>query len=265
MLQITQWNYRSERQLWFGGLAVLALAALPLAADTIAGDFSGQTPPYETATGNAWGVGGPGLSETAVGFTVSSSYSLSQIEVVDNFAVADLNATPSNNLNDLVVSLWESPTDLNNASATQLESWDVSPPTPGAAELFTLSPSSSTTPGFTPTFTSGENYFIVESVLSDGPSTAEWGWEENNLTPLLIGYYGGTLGSPGSFSILDNLCTDLPCTATNDPTASGTPAYSVSGTPATISTVPEPSSYAVLLAAGFVGLLIMRRRRSAVQ
>ena len=47
----------------------------------------------------------------------------------------------------------------------------------------------------TPT-TIGQNdyYFITESVTSDGANTADWGWEENNLTPMQIGYYSGTYG-----------------------------------------------------------------------
>jgi hypothetical protein len=81
------------------------------------------------------------------------------------------------------------------------------------------------------------------------------------LTPMEIGLYFGTQGVPGSFGFANTPCTSDPCTAANDPNASGTPAFSVSGNAVT---TPEPRSYAVLLGAGLLGLLILRRRSQAV-
>jgi hypothetical protein len=221
------------------GLVVLAVAAFPLTADTLlTSNF-----PYTTGTGDAWATGGSGESGNAVGFTDpsgTSSYSLTQIQVADNFSSQDPNGGA---FNDLIVGLWVSSTDLN--SATELESWIVTTNAMGTPELFTLTPGTSTTPTVTPTIAPGENYFITETVPEDGANTAEWGWQWNNLATQELGYFSEFAG--GSWF------------AETGPT----PAFTVSGNLIPPSTVPEPRSYAALLGAAFAGILILRRRRNS--
>ena len=221
-------------------LVVLAVAALPLSADTLlTSNF-----PYTTDTGEAWATGGSGESGNAVGFTdpsATSSYSLTQIQVADNFSSQDPNGGA---FNDLIVGLWSSATDLN--SATELESWIVTTNVMGTPELFTLTPGTSTTPTVTPTIAPGVNYSITETVPEDGMNTAEWGWQWNNMSPTPeLGYYSEFAGAPWFAE-----------TGT-------TPAFTVSGDLIVPSEVPEPRSYAALLGAAFAGILMLRRRRNA--
>ncbi len=237
-----------------GLVIILAFGAMHVSADTIASTLSTQAPPFDPNTGDSWQVGLASNTELAVGFQDQSlqSYLLSQIQVADNFSVSSGNPA----LDDLVVGLWVNTTNDPN-TATELQSWDITAPsaTGNPGQLYTLS-------SVTPTIISpGDYYFITENVTPDGPNTAEWGWQENNLTPMQIGLYFGTYGTPGSFSYSDTPCTQPgPCTAANDPNASGTPAYSVSGT---LVTTPEPRTYAALLGVAFAGILILRRRSAA--
>ena len=224
-------------------LVVLAVAAFPLSADTLlTSNF-----PYTTDTGEAWATGGSGESGNAVGFTDpsgTSSYALTQIQVADNFFTADPDGGTFNNL---LVGLWSSPTDLNDPAATELESWVITPSLPPSqtAELFTLTPGTSTTPTVTPTIAPGENYFITELVPDDGANTAVWGWQQNNLPTQELGYFSEFSGGAWFTE------------------TGATPAFTVSGDLIPPSTVPEPPSYAALLGAAFVGILILRRRRNA--
>jgi hypothetical protein len=259
MFQIIQNVSRAERRGHFlSFLAILALAVSPLSADTIASTLSTQTPPYDPASGDAWLVGLSNNVELAVGFQspFSSSYLLSQIQVADGFSVSDPNSSSNPALNDLIVGIWQNTTNDPN-TATELQSWNITAPgaTGGGGQLYTLT-------SILPTIINPSDfYFITENVTPDGANTAEWGWAENNLTPMQIGFYSGTYGTPGSFSYGDNPCTNPgPCTAANDPSASGTPAYSVSGTQVA---TPEPRSYAAILCVALLGLAIQRRRRQA--
>lgn len=243
----------------FGSLAaILVVGSLPASADTVlASTLSTQTPPFDPNTGDAWAVGASGNTEIAVGFqdpSNSVSYLLTQIQVADNFSVSDPNSSTNPALNDLMVGLWQSTTNNPN-TATELQSWSIAPPGAGPGQLFTLNSA------FPTIINPADFYFITENVTPDGANTAEWGWQENNLTPMQIGYYSGTFGTPGSFNYQNTPCSMDPCTAANDPDASGTPAYSVSGTSVT---TPEPRSYAVLLGAALVGLLVMRRRNGTL-
>jgi hypothetical protein len=133
-------------------------------------------------------------------------------------------------------------------SATELESWVITPSLPPSqtAVLYTLTPGTSTTPTITPTIAPGENYFITETLEEDGANTAVWGWQQNNLSPTPeTGYYSEFAGNPWFAE-----------TGT-------TPAFTVSGDLIVASAVPEPRSYAALLGAALVGILIMRRRNAA--
>jgi len=186
------------------------------------------------------------------------SYLLTQIQVADNFSVSDPNSSTDPALNNLMVGLWQSTTNNPN-TATELQSWNIAaPPSTGnPGQLYTLSSVLPTV--IDPT----DFYFITESVTPDGANTAEWGWQENNLTPMQIGLYFGTTGTPGSFSFANTPCTNPgPCTAMNDPNASGTPAYSVSGS--AIAT-PEPNGAAILLCALLLPLILIQRRRNAAR
>jgi len=262
MSDIIQRIFRLERSARFRSLlGILALAAMPLSADTIASTLSTAIPPFDPGTGDSWAVGLSNNIELAVGFqdpSASLSYLLTQIQVADGFALSDPNSSTNPALNDLIVGLWQSTTS-DPDSATEIQSWDITAPgSTGNPQLYTLTsavPTVINPTGF---------YFITESVTFDGANTAEWGWQENNLTPMQIGYYTGT---PASLSFANNPCTEPgPCTAANDPDASGTPAFSVSGT--AVTATPEPRSYAVLLGAGLLSLLILKnraqRRRSDV-
>ena len=83
---------------------------------------------------------------------------------------------------------------------------------------------------------------------SAGATQATWGWQQNNESPTAqTGYFSEFAG--GSW---------FAETGT-------TPAFTVSGTPYVPPApgVPEPRSYALLLAAAFMGILILRRRRNA--
>jgi hypothetical protein len=239
-------------------LAAAALAAMPLSADTLlVSTFSSQTPSFETDTGNSWTIGGPGNVEIGVGFQDPSntlSYTLTQLQVAANFFTVNPDATSNPSLNDLNLAIWENTAnDLN--TATQLQSWSVAaPPVAGTGgQIFSVT--SALTTIIDPT----HFYFITETVTPDGANTAVWGAQENNLTPMQIGYYAGVYGTPGSWGVADTPCTNDPCTASNDPSASGTPAFSVSGNVLT-ATTPEPRSYAALLAAILFGALAVRRR-----
>lgn len=222
-------------------LVVLAVAALPLSADTLlTSNF-----PYTTDTGEAWGTGGTGDSGNAVIFTDpsgTSSYDLTQIQVADNFFTPDPNGGA---FNDLLVGLWSSPTDLNDPAATELESWVVTTTVLQTPELFTLTPGTSTTPAVTPIIAPGENYFITETVPDDGTNTAGWGWQQNNLPTPETGYFSEFSGGAWYAE-----------TGT-------TPAFTVSGDLIVPSGVPEPRSYAILLGVAFAGILIVKRRRNA--
>ncbi len=247
----------AERNLLITAAAFLMVSALPADAATLVdGNFSTQTPPYETATGNAWSVGGPGLTELAVGFQDPSgaiSYLLNNIQVADNFSISDPNASGNASLNDLTVGLWQAATDDPN-TATLLQFWTVAPlGAPGApGTAFTLN-------SVTPTVIApGLFYFITETTPNDGANTAEWGWQENNLTPMQIGFFSGINGTPGSYSFQNTGCTVDPCTATNDPDASGTPAFLVSGD--AVMNTPEPATGGLLAAAGAFAALAGRKR-----
>jgi len=244
-----------------GGLiAILAIAALPVRADTVlASTLSTSVPPFDPATGDSWQVGLSSNTELAVGFqdpSASLSYLLSQIQVADNFSVSDPNSGTNPALNNLIVGLWQGTTNDPN-TATELQSWNITAPgaTGNPGQLYTL-PSASPT-----TIKPGDFYFITENVTPDGANTSEWGWQENNLTPFQIGLYFGTFGTPGSFSFADNPCADpATCTAITDPNASGTPSYSVSGNAVT---TPEPRN-APLFGGAILILLILSRRRNVL-
>jgi hypothetical protein len=219
---------------------VLALAALPLNADTtLVTNF-----PATTSTGEAWATGGGGESGNAVGFVnpFSSSYALTQIQVVDNF----YSSSPDGGaFNDLDVGLWQSTTNNLN-TATELEAWVLTPtlPAPNAPALFTLTPSSSTTPSVTPTLNPSDFYFITETVPEDGANTAEWGWQWNNESTPQTGYYSEFAGESWFAE------------------GGTTPVFSVNGNPIT-STVPEPGSYAGFLGVALMGALVLKRRNIA--
>jgi hypothetical protein len=243
-----------------GLLAILVVAALPVRADIVlASTLSTSVPPFDPATGDSWQVGLASNTELAVGFqdpSASLSYLLSQIQVADNFSVSDPNSSTNPALNDLIVGIWQSTTNDPN-TATELQSWNITAPgaTGNPGQLYTL------TSALPTTINPGDFYFITENVTPDGANTSEWGWQENNLTPMQIGLYFGTLGTPGSFSFANTPCTNPgPCTAVNDPDASGTPAYSVSGN--AIAT-PEPS-YAPLFGGAILIFLILARRRNVL-
>jgi hypothetical protein len=235
--------------------ALLPLCVLPAGATTLlASTFSTQVPPYETDTGNAWAVGGSGLTAIAVGFqdpSLTTSYSLSQVQVAGNFSIADPNASSNPSLNNLNVGLWQSATDDPNA-AVLLQSWSIAPPgaTGNPGTTFTLNSTKPTT------ISPGLFYFLIESTTNDGANTAEWGWQENNLTQMQIGYFAGTNGTPGSFGLANNPCTVDPCTATNDPDASGTPAYLVTGD--AVTATPEPASWGLFVSACAFAAIIRR-------
>jgi hypothetical protein len=239
-------------------VAMLALGAMHLSADTIASTLSTQSPPFETSTGNAWQVGLASNTELAVEFQdpFAGSYLLTQLQVADNFSVSDPNSSSIPALNDLIVTLWVSTIDDPN-TATALQSWNIAAPseTGQPGQLYTVSSA-------TPTIiTPGDYYFITENVTPDGSNTAEWGWQENNLVPMQTGLYFGTYGTPDSFNYADNPCTVSPCTADNDPDATGTPAYSVSGN---LITTPEPGNSALILGVALAGILILNRRGGRV-
>jgi hypothetical protein len=206
-------------------------------------------------------VGLSSNAELAVGFqdpSATLSYLLTQIQVADNFSVSDPNATSDPALNDLTVGLWVSSTNDPN-TATELQSWSISAPsqTGSPGQLYTLASATPTT------IAPGSFYFITENVTPDGSNTAEWGWQENNLVPMQIGLYFGTYGTPDSFVFANTPCTEPgPCTAMNDPDASGTPAYSVSGT--AITATPEPRGYAAVLALALLFCLICHKRQNRV-
>jgi hypothetical protein len=238
----------------FSRLAViLLLAGLRMSAATIfASTFSALNPSYDPSSGDAWAVGSSGQTELAVGFQNSFAglYMLGQIQIADNFSIADPNASTNPALNNLNVGIWQSATnDIN--SAVEVQSWTiVAPGSAGSpAQIFTLNSA------FATVIDPANFYFITESVTPDGANTAEWGWQENNLTPFQIGYFGGTFGAPGSWSLQNTPCANTPCSAATDPAASGTPAFSASGNQVT---TPEPNTIA-MLGAAFVGLLLRKR------
>jgi hypothetical protein len=244
MHQITELIVRSETRTRLCSLfVVLALAALPLSADVLVTTF-----PSTTSTGDGYGTGGSAESGNAVSFVVGSAYSLTQIQLEDNFFTAATDGGIYSNLN---VGLWQNTTDSPNG-ATELEAWTVLPLSPAqTAELITLTPSSSTTPSVIPDFNSSDFYFITETVIPDptaGATQGDWGWQANNQTPTpatgnLFSEFGGMPWFPeGSTAV--------------------TPSFSVSGN-AISSTVPEPRSYAALLGAALVGVLLLRRRKVA--
>jgi hypothetical protein len=232
----------------------IVLGGLRLSADTVlSSTFSSMSPSFDPATGDAWAVGGSGDAELAVGFQnpFAVSYLLTQIQVADNFSVADPNAA----LNNLNVGLWQSATnDIN--SAVELQSWSIAAPgsAPSPAQIYTLNSVAATI------LAPADFYFVTESVTPDGANTAEWGWQENNLTPFQIGFYSGTFGTPGSWTFSNTPCTNSPCSAANDPNASGTPAYSVSGNAVT---APEPNTMAMLGIA--VLILVARKLRGMIK
>lgn len=217
------------------------MTGLPLRADTIIStNFSTSNPPYDPSTGDAWGTGGGADSENAVGFTspFSTPYLLSQILVPDNFAQ---NSTDGGVYNDLNVGIWVNTTNNLNG-ATELQSWSISPSgsAPQSPQLYTLT--SATTTLINP----GDFYFVTESVLADpGGTTAEWGWQQNNLSPVEDGYYSYFPGPDASWF----------------EETGATPAFEVTGNPYVASTVPEPRAYAFLLAAVFATLLTFRLRK----
>lgn len=243
-----QWEHPAK----FGSiLVVFALAALPLSADIIAGNFGPGNTFDNTSTADSWTTGGDGNSANAVGFVnpYATAFTLTQIQVADNFFEGSTDGGIYDALN---VSLWESPTDLNDAGASELESWSVSTADFATPEIFTLTPGSSTTPGFIPDIDAGVNYFITETVLPDpGGDEAVWGWQWNSLTPLQTGFYSEFSG---------NWFPETATVAQNGFPAAITPVFSVSGDPILVSPAPEPRSYAALLAAGFLGLLLVSKR-----
>jgi hypothetical protein len=241
-------------------IAILGVTALPVRADTIlASTLSTSVPSFDPGTGDSWQVGLASNTELAVGFqdpSASLSYLLTQIQVADNFSVSDPNSGASPALNNLIVGLWQSTTNNPN-TATELQSWNIAAPgaTGNPGQLYTLTSASPTI--INPT----DFYFLTENVTPDGANTAEWGWQENNLTPMQIGLYFGTFGTPGSFAFGNTPCTNPgPCTAGNDPDADGTPAYSVSGN---VVTTPEPHN-AALFGGAILILLILSRRRNVL-
>jgi hypothetical protein len=260
-----QRSVEGERPAPLGSLlVVLALAALPLGADTIIATDFGPGNTYDSSTGHSWTTGATGDSGNAVGFVdpFALSYSLTQIQVADNFFESATDDGIDPTLDNLNVGLWASPTDLNDPGATELESWSVSTSDFATPEIFTLTPGSSTTPGFTPDINPGVNYFITETVPSDpgGPAdNAVWGWQWNSLTPLQTGFYSEFSGGSW-FPEIETVAE----AALDGSQAAITPAFSVSGDPILASPVPEPRGYAALLAAGFLGILMALKRRRNV-
>lgn len=257
MFEIMRQIFRRPQRTWIGNLIILCtLATVPLCADTVlVSTFSTQNPSFDPNTGDAWTVGTSGNVELAAGFqdpSATSSYLLTQIQVADNFFMSDPNSSTDPALNDLIVGLWVSATNNPN-TAVELQSWSVAPAggTGNPGQIYTVDSA-------TPTIINpNDYYFITENVTPDGADTAEWGWQENNLTPFQIGYWSGTYGTPDSFGYADQQCPNaVPCNAAADPNASGTPVFSVSGN---VITTPEPRSYAILLTAGLLGLFFVRR------
>jgi hypothetical protein len=239
----------------FGIVTILALAGLPLCADTLYSTFSSSNPSYDPNTGDAWADGGTTNTSLGVGFQspFSTPYLLSQIQVADGFSVSDPNSTGNPALNNLNVAIWQNTTNNIN-TATLLQSWAITAPgSTGQPQIYTLNSAVSTI------INPADFYFITETVTVDGTNTAEWGWQENNLTPFQIGYYSGFNGTPGSFTFENNPCTNSPCNAANDPGASGTPAVSITGT--AISSAPEPDTAAILGLALAALLLKVRLKR----
>lgn len=227
-------------------VVVPLVAAFPSSAkaDTVlVNTFSSNSPGYDPSTGNAWTVGSG--TEIAAGFQGPSgtSYNLTQIQVADN----DFSGPGA-----LTVQLVESSTNTPNGGSV-LESWTVdSNGDTQVAQIYTLT----STGGVE--ITQDEYYFVVETA-ADGTA---WGWQENTLTPMQIGYWSGA--SDGSFTsdfdYENSPCTANPCTAANDPDASGTPAYSVSGTAVAMTATPEPSSIVLLGSGLLAGIGTIRRR-----
>lgn len=226
------------------GLSLLAVLPSSAKADTVlASTFSSTAPGYDPSTGDAWTVGSG--TEIAVGFQdpTTSSYHLTQIQVADN----DFSGS-----GDLTVQLVGSATDTPNGGSV-LETWTVdSNGATQVAQVYTLTSTGDVA------ITADEYYFIVETV----PDGTAWGWQENTLTPMQIGYWSGA--SDGSFTSDFNYenspCIASPCTAVNDPDASGTPAYSVSGTAVPATVTPEPSSITLLGTGLLAGIAMIRRR-----
>jgi hypothetical protein len=238
MSEITQPIFRAEQPARCRSLLVLlALAALPMSADTVLVTNFGPGDSYDTSSGDAWATGGSGESGNAVEFQnpFSSSYLLTSIQVADGFSSADPDGAAFNDLN---VGIWQSTTDNLN-DATELQSWSVAAPSAGSpSQVYSLTSASPTI------INPSDYYFITETLTPDGSNTAEWGWNVNNLTPTETGYLSEFAGGRW-FS------------ETGD-----TPVFSVSGTVIPPSGVPEPRSYAAILGAGLLGLLVLRRRRT---
>lgn len=256
MSQILQVFHRKERARLRNLLTILTFAVMPLSASTVlVSTFSAQNPPFESNTGNAWSVGSTGNTEIGMGFQAPSgpsSYLLTQIQVAANFSVANPDASTNPALNNLTVGIWQAATNDPN-SAIELQSWSITAPASAGtpAQIYTV------TSAFPTIINPTDFYFVTESVTPDGANTAEWGAQENNLTPMQIGYYSGTNGTAGSWAYQNAPCTIDPCTADNDPDASGTPAFSVSGD--LVTTTPEPGNWALILSSGCL-LLVLKRR-----
>ncbi len=257
MLPVNHWPPRFTSMICFPALAAMLVAAAPLSASSIvAGDLSSGTPSFDPATGDAWAVGTSSNIELALGFqnpSASQAYLLSQIQVADNFSVSDPNSSSNPSLNSLIVGFWQN-TVNNPNTATELQTWSIAAPgsTGNPGQLYTLNSAIPTT------ILPNDFYFITQNVTPDGANTAEWGWDINNLTPLQIGLYFGTFGTPGSLTYANTGCTNPgPCNVANDPNADETPAYSVTGSP-----VPEPGVDVLTLTGISLGLLMLRRRRA---
>jgi len=205
-------------------LAILALT-IPLSAQTVLFNNFGPGNTYQTDTTSAIAIGGSPDRGSAVSFTspFSGYYTLNQIQFAGTFFAADPSAATSNGMNNLTVGLWVSSADLN--SATQLETWTLSLPTPPSPtpQVFTLTSATSNTPLIVPVFVPGLNYFITETVALDGTSTAVWQWQQNNLMPAQAGYFSNINGGPWS-AVADT-----------------TPVFSVSGD-AIPTYTPDPTS-----------------------
>jgi|SRR5579862_8667189 len=177
-------------------LAIFALA-VPLSAQTTIFNNFGTGNTYQTDAGDTGPIGGSQNGGNAVSFSspLPGFYTLNQIQIAGTFVTASPDATASNGLNNLTVALWISSTDLN--SATQLETWTLTPPAPPQiAQVFTLTPASSNSPGIVPVFLPGMNYFITANVQADGANTAGWLWQQNNLMPNQVGYLLNLNGGP---------------------------------------------------------------------
>jgi hypothetical protein len=149
-------------------LSVLGLFAIANSASalTIYSDFSSLTPPFNTTTGDAWAVGGPGSSAVAADFTPTANYDLGSITLGFGYV------TSGSTFNFALT------TNNSGLPGTPIETWTGVPATgtynSSVGNTITLS---STTD---PELLSGQTYWLTAVEAT----TASYGaWNYNNLSP----------------------------------------------------------------------------------